>query len=475
MSLHQEGYAMATPERQLPPDAPPAPARAGLPPGPRTWPLLQMLRYARRPYDALAENARQFGNCSTARPPGQPPIVMFSDPEAIRVIFTADADEMHGGEGQAPILAPILGRKSVLVLDGARHRRERRLLMPPFHGERMYLYGRMMRDIADEVIERWPLGRPFPIHHEMQAITLDVILRAVFGLDEGAQLARVRDTILRALKLFEGAAAGFLAIPALQIELGGLTPWGRFVRHRRDLDGVLRAEIARRRAEGTAGRTDVLSMLVEARDEDGEPMSEEELLDEMFTVLGAGHETTATALSWAFYHALRRPDVLERLQAERVQVAGDGPVDPEQLAKLEYLDAVIKEAARLTPVATQVMRRLKVPMRIGGWDLPAGVNVSAAIYVAHHRADLWPEPERFDPDRFVGTRPSPYTFFPFGGGERRCLGMAFATYEMKVVLGHVLSRTCLRVAPGYRMRPMLRAITVAPSAGMPVVLDRRAG
>jgi len=469
---------MATPERELAPEAPIAPttaARTGLPPGPATWPPLQMLRYARRPYGSIEENARQFGNCWTVRAPGQPPIVSFSDPDAIKVIFTADVDEVHGGEGQAPILGPILGWKSVLVLDGARHRRERRLLMPPFHGERMHLYGLMMRGITDRVIDRWPLGQPFPVHREMQTITLDVILRAVFGLDEGAQLARVRDTLLRALKLFDGAAAAFLAIPALQMELGGLTPWGRFVRHRRDVDGVLRAEIARRRADGTAGRTDVLSLLVEARDEHGEPMTDQELLDEMFTILGAGHETTAISMSWALHHVLGRPDVLERIEAEHQSVAGEGPVEPDHLGKLEYLDAVIKESARLTPVATQVLRRLKVPMRIGGWDLPAGINVSAAIYATHHRVDLWPEPERFDPDRFVGTRPSPYSFFPFGGGERRCLGAAFASYEMKVVLDQVLSRASLRVASGYRMRPVLRAITVAPSDGMPVVLDRRTG
>jgi cytochrome P450 family 110 len=460
---------MATPRRKLVPDTPASAAETGLPAGPTTWPLLQMLHYSRRPYQVIEEAAREFGSCYTARAPGQPPIVTFSDPEAIKDIFSADADEVHGGEGVAPILGPILGSNSVLLLDGARHRRERRLLMPPFHGERMHLYGRVMREIADRVVDRWPLGRPFPVHREMQAITLDIILRAVFGLDEGAQLGRVRDTLLRALKLFEGAGAAFLAIPALQMELGGLTPWGRFVRHRRDVDGVLRAEIARRRANGTAGRTDVLSLLVEARDEDGQPMTDQELLDEMFTILGAGHETTAISMSWALYHVLGRPDVLERIRAEHRSVAGDGPVEPEQLAKLEYLDAVIKESARLTPVATQVLRRLKVPMRIGGWSLPAGVNVSATIYATHHRADLWPEPERFDADRFVGARPSPYSFFPFGGGERRCLGAAFASYEMKVVLDRVLSRASLRLAPGYRMRPVLRAITVAPSAGMPVV------
>jgi cytochrome P450 len=467
---------MATLERELVPDAPIVPAAAppsGLPPGPTIWPLRQMLYYARQPYRALEEGAREFGTCYTVRNPGQPPIVMFSDPAAIRDIYNADADEVHGGEGVAPILGPILGWKSLLVLDGARHRRERKLLMPPFHGERMHLYGRLMREITDRVVERWPLGRQFPIHREMQAITLDVILNAVFGLTEGATQVRVRDVFLRALRLFEGAGAAFLAIPALQFELAGLTPWGRFVRLRREIDRVLHMEITRRRAEGTAGRNDVLSMLIDARDEDGAPMTDQELLDEMFTILGAGHETTAGALAWTFYHVLRRPNVLARLRTELAQVVGDGPVEAEHLPKLEYLDAVIKESARLTPVATQTVRLLKVPMRIGGRDLPAGVRVSAAIYATHHRADLWPDPERFDPDRFLGTRPNPYTFFPFGGGERRCLGAAFAGFEMKVVLAQVLARASLQLAPGYRMRPVLRAITVAPWGGVPVTLERR--
>jgi cytochrome P450 len=236
---------------------------------------------------------------------------------------------------------------------------------------------------------------------------------------------------------------------------------------------LLLAEIARRRVDGTAGRTDILSLLVEARDERGEPMRDEELLDELFTLLMAGHETTATSLAWVFWHLLGHPGVVQKLRGELHAVAGGDGLAPEQVARLEYLDAVIKESARLTPVATAVIRRLLRPARIGGHDLPAGINVSLSIYGIHHRADLWPDPERFDPDRFVGARPAPHTYFPFGGGVRRCIGAAFATYEMKVVLAEVLSRVELGVAPGYRMRPVLRTITVAPSRGMPVVVERR--
>jgi cytochrome P450 len=236
---------------------------------------------------------------------------------------------------------------------------------------------------------------------------------------------------------------------------------------------MLYAEMARRRASGTSGRDDILSLLLDARDEQGDGMTDRELRDEMFTLLMAGHETTATSLAWVFWHVLRHPEVLARLRAEVDTVLGDGPVEPEHITRLEYLDAVVKETQRLTPVVPFTGRILRAPARIGGRDLPAGVGVSPAIYVTHRRPDLWPEPARFHPERFLRARPSPFQFFPFGGGVRRCIGAAFATYETKVVLAEVLRRTDLRIAPGYRMRVTQRAVTFGPSAGMPVVMDAR--
>jgi cytochrome P450 len=289
----------------------------------------------------------------------------------------------------------------------------------------------------------------------------------------GKELAHLRGALLRLLRLADGAGAPFVFIPMFRVDLGRLSPWGRLVRDRREVGGILLAEIARRRAEGTAGRTDILSMLVDARDEDGAPMDDQELLDEMLTLLMAGHETTATSLAWVFYHVLSHDKVLETLRSELRTVVGEGALEPDHVGKLTYLDLVIKESARLTPVATNVLRILKRPMRIGGLELPAGVAVSAGIHATQHRPDLWPEPERFLPERFRTSRPSPYTFFPFGGGIRRCIGAAFATYEMKVVLAIVLGRAALRIAPGYRMRPVLRAVTIGPSRGMPVLLERR--
>src|SRR5581483_7961980 len=447
-----------------------------LPPGPRGPGFLSTLSYALRPY-ATVESARRFGDRYTIATPSKPgeKMVVFADPEGIRQIFGGDGDVFRSGEVTGEIVGPLVGWHSLLVLDGERHLRERRLMAPPFHGERMHVYGRLMREIAERAVAAWPIGEPFSIHREMQAITLDVIVRAVFGVDQEAVFVPFRRVVERFVAQASSGSAPFIAFRPFQIDLGRFSPWGRFVRNRQAVRDALVAEIVRRRAEGSAGRSDILSLLLEARDDAGQPMRDEELLDEMFTLLMAGHETTATTLAWVFWHLVHHPDVVAKLRSEVARVTGGGPVEAQHFPQLEYLDAVIKETMRLTPIATLVARRLHEAVRIDGLDLPAGTSVGANIYLAHRRPEVWPDPERFDPDRFVGARPTPYTFFPFGGGVRRCLGAAMATYEMKMVLATVLPRVELRLAPGYRMRPVLRAVTIAPSRGMPVVATRRAG
>jgi cytochrome P450 len=397
------------------------------------------------------------------------PYVLFTSPAAVREIFTGDEDDLRAGEANV-VLRPLLGPNSLLFLDGPRHARERRMMLPPFHGERMLAYAETMRAVTERVVARWPVGRPFAIHPEMQSITLEVILRTVFGLEADA-LDDLRDRLRRWIALALNPA---LLLPWLQHDLGSFTPWGRLLRLRGEIDARLVDEMERRRVPGVSSRPDVLSLLLAARDEQGEPMSEEELCDEMMTLLVAGHETTATALAWTFHHLLANPEVLAGCRAELQRVVGSGTVGPEHMGELTFLDATVKETLRLNPVLTEVGRRLQRPMRIGGRDLPAGIAVGPCIYLVHRREDIWPDPERFEPARFVGARPSPYEFLPFGGGVRRCLGMAFALYEMKVVLASVLSRVELRAAPGYRMRVVRRSITVAPSRGMPVIVTRRA-
>ena len=447
-------------------DVAPEPEWPGLPPGPDAPPLLQAMRYVQWPVPFLEECARRFGDTFTVRLPGRPPLVMFSHPDAIREIFSGDADDLHAGESNA-ILEPLLGRHSLLLLDGHEHLHERRLVQPPFHGERMVAYGSVMQEIARRAIDAWPAGRSFAIQPEMQSITLDVILRTVFGLNEGPRMTELRRELVELLAVSSNPQ---LLLASLQS--GGGAPRGAAARPleaRQRVDALLFAEIARRRALADASRTDVLSMLLAARDESGAPLSDQALRDELVTLLVAGHETTATALSWAVHHLLTHPDVRARL-ADEVR----GVDDPLALSRLDWLDAVTKETLRLTPIVPMVGRRLTRPMTIGGHALPAGVTAAPSIVLAHRRPERWPDPERFAPQRFLDTKPTPYEFLPFGGGVRRCVGAAFALYEMKIVLAEIVRRVELELQPGYEARVVRRSVTLAPSEGMPVVVRRAA-
>ena len=399
----------------------------------------------------------RMGDYFTLQPQPGRTLVVTVDPEAVKTVFSGDPDVLRAGEGNI-VLAPVLGSGSVLLLDGAEHLRHRRMMLPPFHGERMRAYGDAIAEVAEERIARWPRGRAFPALPEMQAITLDVIMRAVFGLDDparrraiGAPLRRLLDSV--------GTRGRVLLLALTSGRTGRLSPWARFARVRREADAVLYEEIARRRADsGAAEGDDVFSLLLAARDEDGEPLTDAELRDELMTLLIAGHETTATALAWALERLVRTPAVLQRLLEE--ERAGDDA----------YLDAVIKETLRLRPVVPAVVRRLRAPMTFGGWDLPAGVHISPSIYLLHRRPDLYPDPLAFRPERFLDDdAPGTYAWIPFGGGIRRCVGASFAQFEMKVVLRTVLRSVGVRAAAGRREGVIRRAITFAPSRGARIV------
>ncbi len=441
----------------------------GLPPGPTSPPLLQAMRWVQWPLPFMEECAQRFGETFTLRLPAAPPIVMFSHPDAIKTIFTGDEEDLRAGEANYR-LEPILGKHSLLILDGKEHLRERRLLQPPFHGDRMLAYGTVMRDIAAAAVERWPTGRAFAVHPEMQGVTLDVILRTVFGLDEGPTKRDLRAGLTELLTIGSNPQ---LLLAAQQSNGNGAGTATRFFTARERVDRQLFAEIAARRQADVTGRADILSLLVQATYEDGRPLEDQALRDELMTMLLAGHETTATALAWAVSHVLGDADVRARLLDELRQ-AGPAPLDPQRVTKLEYLDAVCRETLRLTPIIPLVGRRLTRPMTIGGIDLPAGAVAAPCIYLAHRRPERWPEPARFRPERFLESKPTPYEFLPFGGGVRRCLGMAFALVELKIVLAEVMSRVELRAAPGYQVRVVRRSVTLAPSEGMPVVVEGRA-
>ncbi len=431
-----------------------------LPPGPRVPPLIQMFQWIFRPIPFMRSCAETYGNAFTIRFIATPPMVFITEPTAIKQVFTGDPANLQAGRANR-VLKPIVGSNSILMLDGARHRRERKLLMPPFHGQRMRHYSRMMCEIVDRSIDSWPTGASFPIHSQMQEITLDIILRSVFGVVEGERFWSLRRWMVKALRM---AGRNPLLLVAA---------WSRLARIRREIDRLLYAEIARRRVAAQGDASDIMTLLVAARDEEGRPMSDEEIRDELVTMLVAGQETTATSLAWTIHSLLQNPEALESARAEVARVIGEGQQlpspSPEQIAALEYLDAVIKETARLHPVVPIVVRRLERDTPIGANMIQAGNIVAPCIYLTHRRPDLWPDPEKFNPDRFVGRRIDPCTFFPFGGGTRHCLGATFANYEMKIVLARLLSRVSLRSGGGQEVRVVRRGITFAPSGGVPVI------
>ncbi len=435
-----------------------------LPPGPG---IIETFNFVRNPFRFMDDCARRFGDWFTVRVPGVSPFVFTSDPAAVREVFLGDAEQLHAGKANRP-LGAFMGEKSILFLDGAAHLHDRRLILPAFQGERMKAYGAMMKGIARDALARFPIGETFAIHPRMRAITFDIIMRAVFGLDDSANALRLKDAIRRFFDVSTGRFGALLQLPAMQVDLGRWSPWGRIVRINREVEALLFAEFARRREEHRSGSEDILSMLLQARDETGAPMSDRVLRDEMMTLILAGHETTAASLAWAINRLVTNPDVMEAVKSEAIGAAADA--DPNSL---KYLDAVISETMRLDTVVPNVGRELQAPMKIADRDLPKGVVLAPCIYLTHRRPELWPDPEKFDPTRFLDARPNPYAFFPFGGGTRRCIGAAFATYQMKVVLSELLRNVELARAQGYLAKPIRSSIALAPSEGMPVRVTRR--
>lgn len=440
---------------------------SSLPPGFPDAPWRQLLRWMRTPIEYLTAAREQFGETFTVRLPGIPPIIVASNPADVKAIFAGNGEEMMAGVANR-VLEPFLGKFSLLTLDGPQHARHRKLLMPPLHGERLESYGADMLSVTDAAIDRFPVADAFAMHKQTQSITLDIILRTVFGMRDDAEREPFKRSITQLLEL---GAWPPLLLPQMQVDLGPLSPWGRFQRALREGDTLLYRTIRTRRAQGDTARGDILSLLLATRDEDGEPMSDVELRDELVTLCVAGHETTATALSWAMRWILRDAPLYRRLRDEVRALAARGPLVPAQVQKLELLDATVKETLRLVPVVMMVGREVQHPIRIGGYDLPAKTFVAPNILLGQRRSEAFPDPMKFDPNRFVGARTSPAEWFPFGGGLRRCIGAAFAQYEMKMVLAAMLARTTMRLASQAPIVPVRRSITLAPSGGVRVIVD----
>lgn len=423
---------------------------SALPPGPRMPRAVQTLAWMTRPMPFMERARARYGDMFTVRIAQEGTWVFLADPDAIKEVFTAPPGVLHAGEANA-ILRPWLGDNSVLLLDGAQHLAQRKLLSAPLHGERMQRYGEVMADIARREVATWPTARPLKLWPRMQAVTLEVIVRTIFGDDEPTRLdnlrARLRD------------AAELTTQPRMMVRMAALGPdrvaASRGFRNRiAPVDAAVFEAIAARRAQGDlSARDDILSLLLQARHEDGTPMRDQELRDELMTMLIAGHETTATALSWAIERLLRLPGGMDRLRD-----GGDA-----------YVDAVIKETLRLRPVLPVVVRNVKQPITVGGVDFAPGVTLTPCIHLVHRRPDVYSEPARFRPERFLEQPAGTYTWLPFGGGVRRCLGAAFAQFEMKTILRVVAQERRLEATTSAAEPVRRRAITLTPGRGAEVI------
>jgi cytochrome P450 len=433
-------------------------SESGLPPGPTAPAAVNLLRLLERPLPSLLGWRERYGDLFTVRYPLFGTGVYVCDPDAIRELLTGDQSDLLAGEANAP-LAPVLGERSVLILDGREHLRQRRLLLPPFQGAAIDGFRQVIREVTEAELGRWREGETVVLRDRMRALTFEVIARAVFGVAEPARIERLRHALAAVIEM----QMVFFLPAAMRHDLGAWSPWGQFRRRLAAADALVYEEIRRRRGEPDLDeRGDVLSLLLRARDEDGGEMSDIELRDELMTMLLAGHETTATALAFAFDLILREPSVVARLREEAD--AGDD----------RYLDAVVSESLRLRPVIDANERTLTTPRTVAGWELPAGIRVYPAILVVQLREDLYPEPRRFRPERFLQGQARPYSWLPFGGGIRRCIGAALAQAEMAEVIRTVVCRVEIEPVRPRREPVVLRGITMVPRHGTPVAVRRSA-
>ncbi|MBD2461096.1 cytochrome P450 [Oscillatoria sp. FACHB-1407] len=439
-------------------------------PAPTWWQLLTWIadpikfqdRYHQRYGDIFTMNLGRLGG-----------YVVIGEPKLIQEIFSQDS-KFEIGRGNV-LAQPLIGRNSLMLMDGDRHKRERKLLMPSFHGERLQAYATQICAIADQIASQWHVGQPFVVRSTMQKISLELILQVVFGLSEGERYQQLKPLLTEWLDMTDSPLrSSLLFLKFLQKDWGAWSPWSQMKQRQRQVHQLLQDEISDRKNQGDAGRIDVLSLMMAARDEQGNAMTDEELRDELITLLFAGHETVATSLSWAFYEIHRQPHILEKLLVELESFGATpsvGAIAPQEdllrIAQLPYLSAVCQETLRMYPVLPVIFPRItKAPVTLAGRSFDAETVLMPSIYLVHYREDLYPHPHEFKPERFLERQYAPSEYFPFGGGVRRCLGYALAQLEMKLVLATVVSRYRLELLETKPVKMQRRGFTLAPKGGV---------
>jgi cytochrome P450 len=412
------------------------------------------------PYAFMKDSREQCGPLYRIRGPGGEQVVV-AHPEAARIIFALPPEQTQSFGNE--IFAPLIGEQTVLGMSGDRHKQERKMLMPHFHGQRMRAYAEVIESVTRRELEQVALNQPFAMQDVTQRVSLQVIIRAVFGIQQDAQ---VREAIDAVISMVKDMTPSVVFLPSLRRNFMGFGPWARFSRSKNALGGLLEREIDRRRATGELGE-DILSLMVGSHYEDGAPLTREHIRDELMTLLFAGHETTAVALAWAMYWLHKCPETQTRLREELATLPPDASADA--VARLPYLDAVSNETLRLYPIVPVVMRKLNVPLQLMGYDVPVGSKVAVCTGWMHHDPEIYADPLAFKPERFLERTFGPQEFFPFGAGNRRCLGAAFAQYELKVVLARLLQGGTYRLEGNAPIRFERRNAVVGPKAGVRMV------
>jgi unspecific monooxygenase len=428
-----------------------------------TW--WQLIRWIADPIQVQIACQKRYGDTFTLKLRGMGSYVIIGNPQALQEIFSQDARCFDAGRANE-LARPLIGGNSLMLLDGDRHRRERKLLMPPFHGDRLQTYAQKIGRITQQIASQWLPGRSLVARTAMQQISLEVILQVVFGLSEGERYQQIKPLLIDWSNMTDSPlSSSMLFLRFLQKDWGTWTPWGKMKQRQQQIHNLLQAEIDERRATAGETSTDILSLMMAAQDENGQPMSDEELRDELLTLLLAGHETTAIMLAWALYEIHQQPKILEKLRWEIAQL-GEAP-DPMTVAQLPYLNAVCQETLRKYPVIPVLFPRItKSAITIGGHPYEAETILMPSIYLVHYREDLYPEPHQFKPERFFERQYTPAEYLPFGGGNRRCLGYALAQLEMKLVLATVISQVQLALEEKQPVKLQRRGFTLAPAGGI---------
>lgn len=436
-----------------------------LPDEPRIPALWQTVQLIANPTNFLENCAKHYGDTFTVRVMGlnSPPVVFFSHPQAINDIFVMPSEKFDFKKA-THVFKPLMGERSLILQEGRSHQRQRQLMLPPFHGDRMKTYGKVICQITQEVTQKWSSGAVISVAEYMPDITLQIILRVVFGINPGERYQQLREMLS---SLLEDVTSPFYSsqffFPPLQQNLGIWSPWGKFLHRRQQIDNLIYAEISQRRLENDPTRTDILTMLMSAHDDKKQQMTDIELRDQLVSLLLLGYETTAAALAWAFYLIHSSPPVLHTLRQELTTISNNP--QPEAIAQLPYLTAVCQEILRIYPIALICTpRMLKESVQLADYEFAAGTVLVPCIYLAHRRAETYPQPKQFQPERFLQQKFSPYEYLPFGGGSRGCIGTAFSMYEMKLVLATILSRFELILADQNPVHPVRRGITIVPSS-----------